>query len=110
MAALSLPGADARFNLRLSDPIGAYLPDDAPWKGCAGDWIVSLGATCKAQAGRDEALPTLEASINAFTRLWIGARRADALAITDDLDGPDVLLATLTAQWTLPEPATDWDY
>jgi hypothetical protein len=110
VAAESLPCADARFNLRMSDPIEAHLPGDAPWRGCAGDWIVSLGASCSAQAGRDEALPTLEASVNAFTRLWIGARTAQSLAITDDLQGPDELLATLTAQWTLPEPATDWDY
>ena len=110
MAALSLPGADACFNLRLSDPIGNFLPDDAPWRGCAGDWTVSLGSTCRAEAGHDAALPMLEASINAFTRLWIGARRADALVMTDDLDGPDALIELLSAQWALPEPATDWDY
>ena len=110
MAALSLPRADAKFNLRLRDPIEGHLPDDAPWRGCAGDWIVSLGECCGAAAGRDEALPALEASINAFTRMWIGARSAQSLAITDDLSGPDALLDTLSAQWTLPEPATDWDY
>ena len=110
MAALSLPRADAKFNLRLRDPIEGHLPDDAPWRGCAGDWIVSLGECCVAAAGRDESLPTLEASINAFTRMWIGARSAQSLAITDDLSGPDALLDTLSAQWTLPEPATDWDY
>jgi len=110
MAALSLPRADAKFNLRLRDPIEGHLPGDAPWKGCAGDWIVSLGERCGAEAGRDEALPTLEASINAFTRMWIGVRSAQSLAITDDLSGSDALLDTLSAQWTLPEPATDWDY
>ena len=80
------------------------------WSTVGGDWVVTLGEACTAAAGRDDALPMLEASVNAFTRLWIGARSAESLALTDDLRGPGALLAALTARWRLPEPTTDWDY
>jgi len=110
MAALSLPGESLSFNLQLHDPIERFLPQDAPWRGCAGDWTVTLGDTCSAMAGRAEGLPVLEASVNAFTRLWLGARSAEALALTDELHGDDDLLGALTARWLLPEPAADWDY
>ena len=110
MAALSLPGKPLSFNLRLHDPIEGFLPTDAPWRGCGGDWTVTLGEQCIATQGHDANAPMLEASINAFTRLWMGARSATALALTDDLRGPGDLLAALTSRWLLPEPAADWDY
>jgi hypothetical protein len=110
MAALSLPGDSLSFNLQLHDPIEQFLPADAPWLGCGGDWVVTLGDVCSATPGRDDALPVLEASVNAFTRLWIGVRSAQSLSFTDDVRGPEDLLASLSTRWQLPEPATDWDY
>ena len=39
--------------------------------------------------------PTLTATVNAFTRLWLGVRPATGLAVTDDLSGPPELLQQL---------------
>ncbi len=102
--------ADVRFNLRLSDPIAATLDEEAPWRGCAGDYIVTLGKSSGAEKGRDAALPTLAATVNAFTRLWLGVRPASGLAVTDDLAGPADLLDELDGALRLPEPKVDWDF
>ncbi len=110
MAAMSMPHADLGFNLRLTDPIESYLPEDAPWRGCGGDWTIKVGDICAARAGLEAGLPVLEASVNAFTRWWMGARWADALAITDRFEAPAALLDAMNAAWHLPAPATDWDY
>jgi len=98
-----------RFNLRLSDPIGAYLDGDLEWRGIAGDYVVTLGATSGATLGQDSDLPTLSASVGAFTRLWLGALPATSLAITDDLSGPADLLEQLDWAFRLPTPDPDWD-
>jgi len=62
----------------------------------------------KAAAGTDPALPTLTASVGAFTRLWLGVRPASGLAVTDDLTGPDDLLAGLDDAFHLPDPKPSW--
>jgi hypothetical protein len=101
---------DVRFNLRLIDAIEEYLSDDAPWRGVAGEYVVTLGAGSGAEPGRDASLPTLRASVGAFTRLWLGVRPAAGLAITDDLRGPPELLEALDGVLRLPEPHPDWDF
>ncbi|MBN1401748.1 MAG: GNAT family N-acetyltransferase [Anaerolineae bacterium] len=103
-------GERLRFNLRLSDPIGEYLEADSPWRGVAGDYVVALGERSFAEPGHDAALPDLTASVNAFTRLWLGVRPASGLAFTDDLDGPDELLAQLDRALRLPAPKVFWDF
>lgn len=108
LAATSVPGDGLVFNLALSDPIAAYLPEGAQWRGIAGEYVVSVGPESSARRGHDPALPTLSASVNAFTRLWLGVRPASGLAVSDDLRGPDELLATLDRTWLLPEPHLDW--
>jgi len=105
-----LLGDPVRFNLKLSDPIEAYLESDAPWHGVAGDYVVALGPSSHAVPGRDSGLPTLTATVNAFTRLWLGVRPATGLSFTDALEGPRELLEQLDAILRLPEPKLDWDF
>ena len=97
-----------RFNLDLTDPIAAYLGADQPWRGVGGRYVVSLGATCGAEPGAEQALPTLTASAGAFTRLWLGVRPATGLAVTDQLAGPPELLERLDEAFRLPVPKWDW--
>ncbi|MHC4319941.1 MAG: GNAT family N-acetyltransferase [Planctomycetota bacterium] len=110
LAQTSLVSGDARFNLRLADPIEGFLAEGAPWRGVGGDYVVTLGGACGAERGTDAGLPTLTATVNAFTRLWLGVRAASGLRLTDDLDGPPALLEQLDHVLRLPEPHPDWDF
>ena len=56
-------------NLELSDPIEGYLDENASWRGVGGEYVVSLGPESSAKAGADVRLPTLSASVGAFTRM-----------------------------------------
>lgn len=98
------------FNLELEDPIERYLDASAPWRGISGSYVVTLGPSSSAAGGRDGSLPTLRASVAAFTRMWLGARPATGLAVTDRLDGPSDLLAALDEALLLPDPKPDWDF
>jgi GNAT superfamily N-acetyltransferase len=110
LAASHLPGPQVRFNLELSDPIADGLPPEQPWRGVAGAYRLTLGPQSAAEPGRDERLPTLTATVNAFTRLWLGVRPATGLAVTDALSGPPALLAALDIALRLPEPLPDWSF
>jgi hypothetical protein len=99
-----------RFHLRLADPIVNYLGEGASWLGAGGEYVVTLGSTSTAEPGSDAALPTLEASVGALTRAWLGVRPATSLAVTDDLAGPPELLQALDQALRLPEPRPDWDF
>jgi len=116
---LDLPGALAetvldtepiRFNLTLSDPVGAFLDAEAQWTGIAGDYLVTAGPESSAEPGRDPSVPTLSASVNAFTRMWLGVRPASMLAWTDELVGPPDLLDRLDRTFRLPPPSPDWEF
>ncbi len=110
LARTHLTAGPLRFNLRLSDPIERYLPADAPWRGVAGHYVVELGPSSGAERGADPSLPTLTATVNAFTRLWIGVGPATGLAVTDELAGPPELLEALDRVLNLPVPLPDWRY
>lgn len=102
---------DLRFNLSLTDPIEPFLADlDSEWQGAAGDYVVTFGEHSHAERGRDSSLPTLNASVNAFSRLWMGVRPASSLAITDDLSADDALLTALDRTLRLPRIHTGWDF
>lgn len=105
-----LQGEPLRFNLRLSDPIERYLDDEAPWRGLSGEYVVTLGPASGAEPGPAPGLPTLSASVGAFTRTWLGVRPASSLAVTDDLEGPADLLEGLDRLLRLPPPKPDWDF
>lgn len=100
----------ARFNLHLTDPVAPFLPPTSGWKGVSGDYAIALGETSRAERGTDPSLPTLNASVNAFSRFWLGVRPAAGLAVTDELSGPSELVAELDRCLKLPEPRPDWDF
>ncbi len=110
LARTHLPAGPVRFNLHLSDPITAYLDEQARWRGVAGEYIVTLDMESSAQPGTDPSLPTLRASVGAFTRFWLGVRPASGLSCTDDLAGPPELLARLDQLLCLPPPLPDWEF
>ncbi|MEA1993610.1 MAG: GNAT family N-acetyltransferase [Euryarchaeota archaeon] len=100
---------EVSFNLKLTDPIETML-DDTQWHGIGGKYVVTLGPESHAKRGSKEKLPTLNASIGAFTRMWLGVRSATSLAVTDDLAGPENLLAAIDRVLRIPRPHPDWDF
>ena len=110
VAATELTGDPVRFNLTLADPIEELLDEGSQWRGVAGQYVVTFGAESSAVADVDPSLPTLEASVGAFTRLWLGVRPASGLAITDSLAGPVELLDRLDNVLQLPIPKVEWDF
>jgi predicted acetyltransferase len=110
LAVTTLDCASLRFNLILTDPIESFVPDGCAWKGIAGEYTITLGATSAAEPGICSDLPTMHASVNAFTRLWLGIRSATSLSWTDDLQAPESLLSSLDHALQLPSPMLDWDF
>ncbi len=110
LARTHLAGDGVSFNLVLSDPIEQFLDDSASWRGVAGEYLVTLGPTSSAEPGSDASLPTLDASVGAFTRMWLGVRPATGLAWTEELSGPQDLLEQLDRVLRLPDPKPDWDF
>ena len=109
LAKTRLTGADLEFNLKLSDPAPACL-DDAAWAGAGGDFVVTLGPACGAARGQGQGLPTLTASVGAFSRVWLGVARASMLAATDAIEAPSPLLEALDDKFALPLPRLGWDF
>ena len=110
LAHTHLRWGETRFNLHLDDAIERLLEANVRWRGVGGDYVVTLGRESHAEPGSDSSLPTLTASVNAFTRLWLGVRPATGLAVTDELSGPEGLLEELDTVLRLPEPKPDWDF
>ena len=110
LAATSIDCEPVRFNVTLTDPIADRLPEHAPWRGCGGEYTVAIGRESSSAPGHDASLPTMHASVNAFTRLWIGVDSATSIAFSDDLDGPPELLAQLDRSLRLPSPYPDWQF
>lgn len=94
------------FGLRLRDPIA----DLGSWPGIGGERTVRLGEESTVADGIDDGLPVLDASVGAFTRLWLGVRPATGLVLTDDLSGPPALLDALDEAFRLPPPRAGWSY
>ena len=72
--------------------------------------MVTLGPDSAAIEGLDDSLETLKASVNAFTRAWLGVREPSALSLTDDLAASPELLAQLDRALQLPAPHLGWDF
>ena len=103
-----LSGETVRFNLHLTDPIEKYLDDDIEWRGVGGDYVVTLGEESSAVLGNKENLPTMTASVNAFTRMWMGVLPASSLTMSGELSAPIELLGSLDRLLRLPQPKVDW--
>ena len=110
LAKTHLPGPGIRFNLELYDPVAEALAGDMAWQGAGGDYIIDFGEESCAKPGHESGLPTLKASINAFSRLWFGVRPASNLAITDDLQADEKLIRRLDQVIRLPKPHFGWDF
>lgn len=98
------------FNLTLSDPIEKYLDEKTAWRGCNGDYIISLGESSHAEPGHREGLPILYSSVNDLTRFWLGAVSAEVLSGLGSFNGSAELIEELDSFVQLPAPAPDWDY
>lgn len=110
LAKTRLDTESVAFNLELSDPIEEHLDGANAWRGCAGNYIVTLGEQSSAELGWSANLPILKASVGAFTRLWLGVREASSLALTDDLHADAELLRALDRAVRLPQPYLGWDF
>jgi GNAT superfamily N-acetyltransferase len=107
LAKTQLKGAEVRFNLKLNDPIEEYLDHNQKWRGIGGEYVVTLGPRSGAKPGMEPELPTLTASVDTFTRMWLGALSASALSATGSLQGSPELLSKLDTFY-LPTPHPDW--
>jgi predicted acetyltransferase len=105
-----LRSGSVSFNLHLKDPVEKYLDTSTSWKGLTGTYVITLGETSSVETGLDANLPTLNASVGAFTRLWMGILSATSLSLTDELSGPPRLLDKLDWLSCLPAPHMAWDY
>ncbi|MFX0062019.1 MAG: GNAT family N-acetyltransferase [Candidatus Hermodarchaeota archaeon] len=101
---------EVRFNLKLTDPIEQYLNKDTEWQGLSGEYIITLSSSSEAEKGKNQSLPTLKASVGAFTRMWLGICPATGLAATDELLGSPDLLKKLDWVLRLPVPRLDWEF
>ncbi len=101
VAARVWAGAPVVFNLAMSDPI---VDADIEWPGVGGEYVVEIGERSVVRSGTDPSLPTLTASVNAFSRMWLGVRPASSLRLTDQLSGPEPLLSELDEAFRLPQP------
>ncbi|MGK0339254.1 MAG: putative acetyltransferase, partial [Candidatus Azotimanducaceae bacterium] len=110
LAKTHLDAPTITFNLDLHDPVTSSLAKDSHWRGIGGQYIVRMGEHSRAESGVDKSLPTLSASVNAFSRLWLGVRPASQLAVTTDLVADEKLLATLDRTVRLPRPHLGWDF
>ena len=105
-----LDAETVRFNLALTDPVEGFLGGRQGWRGTAGDYTVTLGESSAAEPGHAPGLPTLNASVGAFSRMWMGVRPASSLTLTDDLAADDALLRSLDRVLRLPSPFVGWDF
>jgi hypothetical protein len=110
IAKTHLENCNLKFNLELSDPISKYLPEDSIWKGIGGSYVVELSKNSRVERGHKENLPTLTASVGAFTRLWLGVAKASSLAVTDEFAASQKLIRKLDVSINLPIPRFDWGF
>jgi len=101
---------ELKFNLKLSDPVSKYLPKDMEWQGIAGDYVITLGKNSSALKGKNDDLPTLTASVNAFTRLWMGIQPATTLVYSDGIEAPVDLLQKLDKVFLLHAARANWQF
>ncbi|MDP8268337.1 MAG: sterol carrier protein domain-containing protein [Candidatus Tenebribacter davisii] len=102
--------ADFSFNLQLTDPIGKFVVEDIKWHGIAGDYVITLGNNSSAKKGKQKDLPTLTASVGAFTRMWFGILPASSLVYSDGIKASEELLKKLDRAFLLPPAHVNWGF
>ncbi len=105
-----LQGEPLHLNIVLEDPIEHFLDETTPWRGVGGQYMATIGPQSGAKPGFDPNLPTLNSSVAAFTRLWLGARPAASLAVAGALQGPQKMIDRLDELFRLPRPWPEWDF
>lgn len=105
-----LIGEPVSFNLELYDPIENKLDKSSSWRGIGGKYMLTLGPKSSVKKGSDKKLPSLKASVGAFSRMWLGIRPASGLAFTDELEGPEDLLKDLDRLIRLPKAQLGWEF
>ena len=103
-------GEPVSFNLKLTDPIGQYLPEESTWRGVGGDWIITIGEESSAVMGKDAALPTASASVNDLSRIWLGSASVEAVSVTGHFVAEPELIHRIDSIVKLPVPTVDWDF
>ena len=109
VAAMSCDG-EMKINLVIDDPILQFLPKGTVWKGCKGEYTLSLGVKSSLKKGLTGGLKTLRASIGDFTRFWMGIQSAEVLNISGVFEGSLELLNSLDRIYQIPVPEPDWEY
>jgi predicted acetyltransferase len=107
---MELRGNPVVFQLELTDPIQAHLPETCEWKSTAGSYIVHLGESSTVSIGRDESLPVVSCSVNDLSRLWIGSASAESLTTVGTLRASPELITHIDGVVNLPSPTIDWDF
>ena len=102
-------GPEVRFNLSLTDPVEPFLEDEN-WRGVGGDYVVNFAETSQAAPGTESGLPTLCASVNAFSRILFGIVSASSSTLTDGSTAPNDLLKVLDAALVSPSAKLTWDF
>lgn len=102
VAARRWEGPAVRFVVAVDDPLAGR--DDVAWDGVHAAWTCEVATSSTATRGATDGLPVLRAGVGAFTRMLLGVAPATSLALTDQLDGPDDLLASLDRALATPLP------
>lgn len=108
--ATNLKCSSIKFNLELYDPIEDYL-DSNEWGGLSGNYQLKLGGSSSIKKGKNSELPTLKATVNSFSRMWLGVLAPSVLAIRDGVSGPEQLIESLDYLFGyLPKPKMEWSF
>ncbi|MEE2912717.1 MAG: GNAT family N-acetyltransferase [Planctomycetota bacterium] len=110
IGAMKLRGEPVAFNLELTDPIEAYLEDDAEWRGVGGNWVICLGPESSAKEGSDDSLPSAFATVNDLSRVWFGSASAESVSLTGNFKADPDLITKIDSIVQLPTPVVDWDF
>lgn len=108
--AVHYDGPEFSFNLQLSDPINKFLDDSKKKNQCQGKFTVTIGKNSSIKRNFENSLPVVNATINAFTRLWIGLLPAETIGLVEKIEIENDLKIKLTKAFYNPDVRSDWDY
>ena len=109
ISAVEYDGPPFSFNLTLTDPLLRYTEGEE-FRGCEGDYTVTVGPESKAGRGHGKNLPLVKGTVNGFTRLWIGVMPASTVGLTEEIFIDSELIKPLEKAFYKPYARSDWDY